>query len=71
MLRSTNTGVSALIAADGSIMATSPQFKVHVLTGSVQPMRGATPYVIVGDWPFVASVLVVLLLAGWRSRRER
>lgn len=71
MLRSTNTGVSALIAPDGSIMATSPQFKVHVLTGSVQPMRGATPYVIVGDWPFVASVLVVLLLAAWRSRRER
>jgi apolipoprotein N-acyltransferase len=57
LLRATNTGISAIIGPDGGLAGVSPQFEVHVLTGSVRPMQGATPYVSVGNAP-------VVLLAG-------
>ncbi|MDH5436103.1 MAG: apolipoprotein N-acyltransferase, partial [Gammaproteobacteria bacterium] len=40
MLRATNTGISAIIDERGHVMATSPQFKLHVLKSTVQPMQG-------------------------------
>ena len=59
MLRGTNNGVSAVIDAHGEVIATSPQFQQHVLTASIQPMQGSTPYVIVGN----AAMLVMCLLS--------
>lgn len=62
MLRSTNTGISAVIGANGQIVARAPQFETHVLTGSVQPREGATPYVRLGNIP-VAGLSALLLVA--------
>lgn len=65
MVRAANDGVSALIAADGQVVATLPRFQAAVLTGQVQPRTGLTPYARVGNWPVivlcVAGMLVVLL----------
>ncbi len=71
VLRSTNTGISAMIGPDGKIQDASPQFEVHVLTDEVQPMQGKTPYVIWGNWMVVTLVTLFLLFAFVASRRMK
>jgi apolipoprotein N-acyltransferase len=61
MLRAANDGISAIIAPDGRVTATLPRFKPDVLTGSVQPRTGLTPYARFGNWPVVVFSLAVLL----------
>ena len=70
LARATNTGISALVAPDGSIIGRSPQFEVDVLRGEVTPMRGATPYVRWKDWPVLTTLFLVLLalIVGMRQR---
>jgi apolipoprotein N-acyltransferase len=74
MLRATNDGVTALIAHDGTLMATLPQFQAGVLTGTVEPRVGLTPYVRFGNWPVL---LIAFAAAGfglawprWQGRRQ-
>ncbi len=61
LLRSTNTGISALIDPQGKIQGFSPEFQRHVLSGEIIPLQGATPYVRVGNW---AVVLFSILMVG-------
>jgi apolipoprotein N-acyltransferase len=70
MLRATNNGVSAVIDHRGKILATSPQFKVAVLDGTVQPQQGATLYARVGNWPVLFALLSVLSACTFRSLRN-
>lgn len=63
MLRAANDGVSAIIGPDGRITLTLPRFQPGVLTGSVQPRIGLTPYARVGNWPVIVGSFVVLLAA--------
>ncbi|MCB1844266.1 MAG: apolipoprotein N-acyltransferase [Halioglobus sp.] len=69
VMRATNNGVSALIAPDGSVVAIAPQFEFASLSGSVQPMRGMTPYARTGNWPVVSLALLIIVLSAWRERR--
>ncbi len=62
MLRTTNTGITAIISPQGRVVASAPQFEPHVLTGNVQPYAGATPYVRFGNWPVI--LLCLVLIAG-------
>lgn len=68
MLRSTNTGITAVIDPRGQIVQQGPQFQAVVVSARVQPRRGATPWVRFGNWP-VLSVCALLLSAalGWSS----
>jgi apolipoprotein N-acyltransferase len=68
MLRSTNTGITAVIDAQGRIVRQGAQFQAVVVPALVQPRQGATPWVRFGNWP-VLSVCVLLLAAalGWSS----
>jgi apolipoprotein N-acyltransferase len=59
LLRSTNTGVSAIIGPQGEIISRSPLLEEHVLRGNIEPMSGQTPYSRVGDW----GVLLLLFSA--------
>ena len=61
LLRATNTGLTAIVAPDGRIVARAPQFETTVLTGSATPMGGATPYVRFGDLPVVLLALFMLV----------
>lgn len=61
MLRAANDGISAIIGPDGHVTATLPRFKPDVLSGSVQPRTGLTPYARFGNWPVIAFSLAVLL----------
>lgn len=60
LLRATNTGATAFVAPDGKIIKQAPLFKPTVLTESITPMRGMTPYARLGDKP-VIYVLALLL----------
>jgi len=69
LLRGANDGVTALIAADGNVIATIPQFEPGVLTGSVQPRTGLTPYARVGNWPVIV-LCGLLIVIGFVVRRR-
>lgn len=71
MLRSTNTGISAVIDQHGRIVARAPQFQAMSLRVRFAAHRGSTPYARYGDWPVWSSALLVLVGAlgrGWRRR---
>jgi apolipoprotein N-acyltransferase len=69
MLRATNNGISALIGHHGRLRAVSPQFQVFVLTGTVQPRRGATPYALTGNGPVLGLLFLALLGVAALQRR--
>ena len=69
MLRATNTGISAIIDHNGRIVARSPQFEEAVVTGTITPRQGATPYVLTGNAP-VVILTVLCLLAVWLVTRR-
>lgn len=75
MLRSTNTGITAIIDPAGRVVARAPQFHAEVLTGQVRPYAGATPWVRFGNWPVLAAcgLLLAAALAHvlYRSGRDR
>jgi apolipoprotein N-acyltransferase len=53
-LRATNDGITALIGYDGRVLDALPQFQAGVLTGSVTPRTGLTPYLRLGNLPVLA-----------------
>lgn len=58
MLRSTNTGMTAIVAPDGSIVKTVPLFTNAVLTGKILPMQGMTLFARLGD-----NVIILVIVA--------
>ena len=72
MLRATNTGISAVIDAAGNITTRSAQFEEAVVTATVQPRQGATPYVMVGNWPvlLISALLVLVPLVAGRRQHD-
>jgi apolipoprotein N-acyltransferase len=68
LLRATTNGISAIIGPHGELLMQSPQFATHVLTGRIQPMHGATPYVRFGNTPLLLLLVGVLGLAWSRCR---
>jgi apolipoprotein N-acyltransferase len=71
MLRATNDGVTALIGHDGALLAKLPQFEPGVLSGTVQPRTGLTPYARFGNWPLLAVLWLAVAYSAvlWRRRR--
>lgn len=70
MLRATNTGVTGIIDASGKPVAVAPMFQREALTGMLQPMAGATPYALWGDWPAVGLCAGIVGVCFFRRRRN-
>ncbi|HKU70720.1 MAG TPA: apolipoprotein N-acyltransferase [Burkholderiales bacterium] len=68
LVRATNTGVTGVIAPDGTVVATAPEFTKASLTQSVQGYGGATPYV---RWGNYAALLVCVVLIGLSLLTQR
>lgn len=73
-IRATNTGATAIIGADGRVLAELAPYTVGVLAGTVQGHSGLTPYAWLaahyGDWPEVLLAALAVLL-GWVLRRAQ
>lgn len=70
LVRAANTGISAIIGPKGQVIARSQQGRVEVVSASIRPMGGSTPYIRFGNRPIVAFVFTVWL-AGWAIARLR
>ncbi|MCU7836645.1 MAG: apolipoprotein N-acyltransferase [gamma proteobacterium symbiont of Taylorina sp.] len=65
LVRSTTSGISAIIDYKGGIRVKGPQFKSAVINGTIQPRTGTTPYVSWGNYPIfflfiIASIFFFL-----------
>jgi apolipoprotein N-acyltransferase len=68
-IRSTNTGITAVITSDGRVQHQLPQFTQATLSASVQGFAGKTPFVVWGNWPILSFVSFLLVFAWWQRRR--
>lgn len=69
LLRATNTGLTAVIAPDGHLQEQLEQFRTGVLSATIRPYSGATPYVRFGDGTVVLLCCAGLAVAGVRRRK--
>ncbi|SAL17932.1 apolipoprotein N-acyltransferase [Caballeronia terrestris] len=72
MLRATNTGMTAVIAATGEVVSKLPTYTTGTLEAHVQGTSGRTPYVTSGNLTVIVVSLVLLALgfAFAPSRRK-
>ncbi len=70
LLRSANTGISAVVSPAGEVVGILPQFEVAAGAFEIVPMRGATPYVKIGDMPVLILAAIGLLFGLFVFRRE-
>jgi apolipoprotein N-acyltransferase len=70
MLRSTNSGATAVIDGRGRIVAALPGHTPGVLSATVQGMRGDTPYIRLGNVLFLALAALGLLAALLSARAD-
>ena len=71
MLRATNTGVTAIIAPDGRIVASAPEFTTTQVSGEVRGYQGSTPYIVVGNFGLLALALAMLMIPSVVARIAR
>ncbi len=62
LLRSTTSGISALIDANGKIKTQTKQFEIAVLQGKIQPRTGLTPFVNYGNTALLVYAILASLL---------
>ncbi|VAW86980.1 Apolipoprotein N-acyltransferase / Copper homeostasis protein CutE [hydrothermal vent metagenome] len=70
MLRATNTGVTAVMDHLGRFQSIAPNLEIAVLTESIQPMKGITPYVRFGNAPVVICFLLILAFGVYNIRNS-
>jgi len=71
MIRSANTGITALIDHKGDIIKQIPRGVSSVLNGEIEPRTGETPYSKWGDMPILVISLLILVLGFIDSVRNR
>jgi len=59
VLRSTSTGISAIIDQHGKIVVSGGQFTREVISGEARVFSGATPFAVYGSWPIVLLLLAI------------
>ncbi len=66
LIRSTGSGVSAIVDQRGRIITRGQQFTQEVIRGQAQAYQGSTPFSIGGNWPIVTICLLICLLINSR-----
>ncbi|WP_238701280.1 apolipoprotein N-acyltransferase [Mariprofundus erugo] len=70
VLRAANTGVTAVIAPDGSVQASLPWWQQGSLIASYQLSNLQTPYMRWGDWPLPGALLMLAIALQAGRRRH-
>ena len=71
VLRSTNTGATAMINQRGYVLAHAPHDVTTTLNVTAQGYQGTTPYVYWGNWPFIIISLGILIGILTRRAKQR
>jgi apolipoprotein N-acyltransferase len=71
MLRSTNSGATAIIDAHGKVVQALPYYQAGTLAATVQGMAGSTPYIRFGNTLFLALSALGLGMAFVLGRNYR
>lgn len=67
-----NTGLTAIVTPKGEIQSSIPPNQTAVLTDTVQPMKGRTPWQRFGMDPVLAILLIMLFFAiKYRKKHEK
>ena len=68
MLRSTNSGATAVIDGRGKVVSVLPYYAQGTLAAQVQGMAGMTPFIRFGNYTMLVLAALALLLAGISGR---
>jgi apolipoprotein N-acyltransferase len=68
VLRSTNTGATAIIDKQGQVLQHAPHDQAMILTGEAQAYQGSTPYVWWKNWAFLILSAAGLILIHLKKR---
>ena len=75
VIRATNTGMTAVIAANGEVQTIAAPDTRQILSAKVQGRSGITPYMQHGNapvlWLCVALLLAATILHAWQLRRAK
>ncbi len=72
LVRSTSTGISAIVDASGRIVASTGNFTREALVGEIRPVRVPSLYSRWGDWfAWLCVAASLVLLSSELSRRRR
>lgn len=63
LLRSTNTGITAIVMPDGNIQKELEPYNFSILKGNFYPMKDVTPYSRFGDF-FVILLMTLIMTLG-------
>lgn len=70
MLRATNTGMTAIIGAQGELIGVLPPFTSAALSGEIRAHEGRTPYSRWGNLAFLALLVTLAMVARPRRRPD-
>jgi apolipoprotein N-acyltransferase len=70
VLRSTNTGATAIIDQHGQVLQHAPHDQAVILEGEAQSFQGATPYVRWGNYLFIVLSALALATATFIQKRK-
>ena len=68
LLRSTNTGITALVNHKGEIIKQLPTSQRATLTALAQTRQGSTPFMLFGLWPLFLTTILIILLGLYRRK---
>ena len=71
VVSATNNGITSIINPKGRVIKRIAAFTRGVLVGKVIPMKGNTPWLLWGMWPFDVLILLMLVLPLWLRRSRR
>ncbi|MFA9488277.1 MULTISPECIES: apolipoprotein N-acyltransferase [unclassified Mannheimia] len=69
LVRSANTGITAVVDHNGQVTHQLPQFTADVLTSTIQPTKGDTPFKQFGIWLIYGLSLISLSISFLMRRR--
>ena len=64
LLRATNTGVTAIVGPKGTVLKRAQSLNYSILSGTIEPMIGSTPYIIYGNF-FIVILMILNLFLGY------
>lgn len=68
LISTTNNGVTAILSYRGAIIEQAPRDVPYALMGQVQPRDGATPWVILGNWPWIMLAFLILAFGIFKRK---